>query len=85
MVGIVDGMEIDHGDIESDIEMEDEMDAPIRPVKNSVRVRLYDEPRSWWHSLEIDCPREPNGDLNLVRLADLLHAEGTIRVGNPVC
>jgi hypothetical protein len=65
-----------------DVEMDDVASNPSGPVRKSIRVRLYTEPRGWRHSCEIDFQRELNGDVNLNVLAKLLHVEKTVRVSN---
>ena len=76
--------------VTNDIEMEDfsntargdiEMEAS-RVTEKSIRVRLYEEPKSWCHVRELDFLREPNGDVDLEKLGHILDTKGTVRVSS---
>jgi hypothetical protein len=73
--------------IRDDVEMDDaEVECDnwerhqARPVLKPIRIRLFPEPRGWRHSHELDYQCEPNGDVNLVALAQQLPVEGVLRV-----
>jgi hypothetical protein len=75
----------DHDTQDMDIEMggvrtDSEAVSRARPIC----IRLYEEPRAWWHTREIDFVREASGDVNLVTVAKLLALEGSVRVSTTV-
>jgi hypothetical protein len=68
-------------------ENDDDVEMGVVPMartkEKSICVRLYEEPRSWWESHEVDYLCEPNGDVDLDALAKLLLVEGHLWVGSP--
>lgn len=84
-IAIVDDIEMGGSDTDEfgEVQMGDDDDAGATPAEltpKPICVRLFEEPRGWWHSCEVDYMCEASGDVNLDALAKLLPVEGSVRV-----